>query len=91
MKTLILMKQFKLIHLYYLTLVKGALSGLRPFLASESPAKVMTTLLKKKLWRRCFPVNVKNNFSYRTPPVAASAYCPISREVKAIRQLNLVG
>ena len=34
------------------------------------------TLLKKRLWRRCFPVNfakfLKNTFSYRTPPVAAS-------------------
>ena len=34
------------------------------------------TLLKKRLWHSCFPVNFcessKNNFSYRTPPVAAS-------------------
>ena len=34
------------------------------------------TLLKKRLWHRCFPVNFvkffKNTFSYRTPLVAAS-------------------
>ena len=29
------------------------------------------TLLKKRVWRRCLPVNFwKNTFSYRTPPVA---------------------
>ena len=35
----------------------------------------LATLLKKRLWRRCFPVNFaisKNTFSYRTPPMAAS-------------------
>ena len=39
-------------------------SGLRP-----------TSLLKKGLWYRCFPKfckSSKNNFSYRTRPVAAS-------------------
>ena len=34
------------------------------------------TLLKKRLWHRCFPVDfgkiTKNTFFYRTPPVAAS-------------------
>ena len=34
------------------------------------------TLLKKRLWHRCFPVNFceisKNTVFYRTPPVAAS-------------------
>ena len=34
------------------------------------------TLLKKKLWDRCFPVNyakfLRTSFFYRTPPVAAS-------------------
>ena len=34
------------------------------------------TLLKKRLWCMCFPVNFcqisKNTFSYRAPPVAAS-------------------
>ena len=41
-----------------------------------------STLLKMRLWHRCFPVNfVKflSTFSYRTPPVAASAFqqnCP---------------
>ena len=30
------------------------------------------TLLKKRLWRRCFPVNFVNFLFYRTPPVAAS-------------------
>ena len=43
-----------------------------------------TTLFKKSLWHRCFPVNFakfsKNTLSYRTPPVAASAY--------SIRQLK---
>ena len=43
------------------------IAGLRP-----------ATLLKKRLWHRCFPVNflkfLKNTFSYRTPPVAASDY-----------------
>ena len=34
-----------------------------------------TTLFKKRLWRRCFPVNfVKFSFFYRTPLVAASEY-----------------
>ena len=35
----------------------------------------LATLLKKRLWHRCFPVNFaisKNTFSYRTPPMAAS-------------------
>ena len=37
-----------------------------------------STLLKKRLWHRCFPVNVvygeisKNTFFYKIPPVAAS-------------------
>ena len=32
------------------------------------------TLLKKRIWHRCFPVNlaVNNTFFYWTPPVAAS-------------------
>ena len=37
------------------------------------------TLLKKRLWRRWFPVNfcetAKNTFSFRTPPVADSVIC----------------
>ena len=37
------------------------------------------TLLKNRLWHRCFPVNFceisKNTFCYRTPPVAASVFC----------------
>ena len=36
------------------------------------------TLLKKRLWYRCFSVKFceisKNTFSYRTPPMAASVY-----------------
>ena len=38
------------------------------------------TLLKAKLWHRCFPVNfakfLRTSFFYRTPPVAASDYQP---------------
>ena len=37
------------------------------------------TLLKKRLWHRCFPLNfakfLKKPFSYRTPPVADSVKC----------------
>ena len=40
-------------------------AGLRP-----------ATLLKKRLWHRCFPVNfvkfIRTPFLHRTPPVAAS-------------------
>ena len=36
----------------------------------------LATLLQKRLWRRCFPVNFVNflrtTLSYKTPPVAAS-------------------
>ena len=38
----------------------------------------ISTLLKKRLWHRCFAVNFtkfKNTFSYRTPPVAAPDDC----------------
>ena len=35
----------------------------------------LATLLKKRLWQRCLPVNftefLRTTFSYRTPPVAA--------------------
>ena len=47
--------------------VAGQSAGLRP-----------ATLLKKRFWHRCFPVNSaknkisKNTFFYRTPLVAAS-------------------
>ena len=49
------------------------------------------TLLKNRLWHRCFPVNFceisKNTFCYRTPPVAASVYC--RRKVAAVKTENL--
>ena len=47
------------------SLFLNKVAGLRP-----------ATLLKKRLWHRCFPVYFfkisKNTFFYRTPPVAAS-------------------
>ena len=46
-------------------------AGLRP-----------ATLLKKRLWHRCFPVNFAKfltiPFFYRTPPVAASIRDPVA-------------
>ena len=42
------------------------------FLEISRPA----TLLKKKLWHRCFPVNYKSTFVYRTTLVAASVVLP---------------
>ena len=41
----------------------------------KSLARRPATLLKMRLWHRCFPVNFAkfaNTFSYRTLPVAAS-------------------
>ena len=38
------------------------------------------TLLKKRLWHRCFPVNfakLLRTLFYRTPPVAASVHCTL--------------
>ena len=39
------------------------------------------TLLKKRLWHRCFPLNFakisKNTFSYKTPSVAASVFLKV--------------
>ena len=39
------------------------------------------TLLKKRLWHRCFPLNFakisKNTFSYKTPSVAASEFLKV--------------
>ena len=44
---------------------QNSILGLRP-----------ATLLKKRLWHRCFPVNfakfLRTTFSYRTPPLATS-------------------
>ena len=38
------------------------------------------TLLRKRLWNRCFPVNfakfLRTSLLYRTPPLAASVYTP---------------
>ena len=46
------------------------------FFFNKVPCLRPATLLKKRLWHRCFPVNFceisKNTYSYRTPPVAAS-------------------
>ena len=43
------------------------------------------TLLKKRLCRRCFPVNFcdisKNTFSYRTHPVAPSKIWKIAKQI----------
>ena len=36
----------------------------------ERPA----TLLKKRRWHRCFPVNLANKIFYGTPPMAASDF-----------------
>ena len=45
------------------------------------------TLLKKRLWHSCFPVNFcegsKNNFSYGTPSVAASETLQNKRPIEA--------
>ena len=45
---------------------------------SQSPEGRTATLLKKRLWHRCFPVNftkfLRTPFFYRKPPVAASDY-----------------
>ena len=38
-------------------------------------AKRVATLLKKRLWHRCFPENSKSTFLYRTPLVATSGCC----------------
>ena len=44
------------------------------------------TLLKKRLWHRCFPVNFvkcsKNTFSYRMPLVASSVCTSLSQKRK---------
>ena len=41
---------------------------------SQENTCARVSFLIKRLWHRCFPVNLvsKNTFSYRTPPVAAS-------------------
>ena len=44
---------------------------------TEAVAERSATLLKRRLWHKCFPKFCeisKNNFSYRTPPVGASEY-----------------
>ena len=46
-------------------------------LVNQAADLIPTTLLKKNLWRRCFPVNFAKFLSlfYRTPLVAASINC----------------
>ena len=66
------------------TKVKSALSGLRQFLANERPLKMMKNAFYftlKALFK--LPYSLVNKQLQCT-------YCPISREVKAIRQSNLV-
>ena len=54
------------------------------------------TLLKKRLWHKCFPASLtkvfKNVFSYRTPPVAASEFQWTSdtRGLNLNKSLNLM-